>query len=73
MNFIQFLAYAIVATVAFVSVHVLKQFLIHNKNEPPVIFHWLPYIGNVVSYGMDPVGFFFRCREKVTTRCVTTS
>lgn len=31
---------------------------------PPVVFHWIPWVGSAVSYGMDPYGFMFRNREK---------
>lgn len=43
----------------------LSQLLLKNPNEPPVVFHWFPVIGNTVTYGMDPYGFFFACRKKV--------
>ena len=45
--------------------NVLQQLLFSNPNEPPVVFHWLPLIGNSISYGIDPFRFFFQCREKV--------
>lgn len=35
------------------------------KNQPPVVFHVFPIIGNAVTYGMDPYKFLFDCREKV--------
>ncbi|ESK93985.1 lanosterol 14-alpha-demethylase [Moniliophthora roreri MCA 2997] len=48
-----------------IVLNVLRQVLIpRNKSEPPVVFHWLPIIGSAVSYGNDPVNFFFKCREK---------
>ncbi|KAL7417207.1 lanosterol 14-alpha-demethylase [Mrakia frigida] len=31
---------------------------------PPVIFHFFPWIGSAVSYGMDPYAFMFANREK---------
>ena len=45
--------------------HVLKQLLWRNPNEPPVVFHWFPFLGNTVLYGIDPYKFFFQCRAKV--------
>ncbi|KIL64453.1 hypothetical protein M378DRAFT_78251 [Amanita muscaria Koide BX008] len=33
-------------------------------NEPPLVFHWLPFIGSAAWYGNDPLDFFFKCREK---------
>lgn len=55
------------ATVIVLSVviNVLAQLLFKNPNEPPVVFHWFPFIGNTISYGIDPYKFFFECRRKV--------
>ncbi|KAL1994646.1 hypothetical protein VTN49DRAFT_2116 [Thermomyces lanuginosus] len=47
-----------------VVLNVLKQLLLKNPNEPPVVFHWFPFIGSAVTYGMDPYKFFFDCRKK---------
>ncbi|KAL1962294.1 hypothetical protein VTN77DRAFT_9837 [Rasamsonia byssochlamydoides] len=47
-----------------VVINVLAQLLFKNPNEPPVVFHWFPFIGSTISYGMDPYKFFFECREK---------
>jgi sterol 14-demethylase len=51
-----------------VVLNVLKQLLFKNPNEPPVVFHWFPVVGNTVMYGMDPYKFFFECRAKVSLR-----
>lgn len=48
-----------------VVINVLAQLLFKNPNEPPVVFHWFPFIGNTISYGIDPYNFFFECRRKV--------
>lgn len=55
------LAFLVVAVV----LNVLSQLLLKNPNEPPIVFHWVPFIGSTVSYGIDPFDFFFKCREKV--------
>ncbi|KAH7391854.1 eburicol 14 alpha-demethylase-like protein [Pyrenochaeta sp. MPI-SDFR-AT-0127] len=47
-----------------VVLNVLKQLLLKNPNEPPLVFHWIPIIGNTVTYGMDPYGFFFANQKK---------
>ncbi|KAE8326811.1 cytochrome P450 [Aspergillus sergii] len=47
-----------------VIVNVLRQLLFKNYKEPPLVFHWFPFIGSTISYGMDPYRFFFNCREK---------
>ena len=59
----------VLATVAFgvsiVVANILKQLLFKNPKEPPVVFHWFPFIGNTILYGIDPIKFFAECREKV--------
>ncbi|BCR95244.1 cytochrome P450 [Aspergillus luchuensis] len=47
-----------------VILNVLRQLLFKNPNEPPLVFHWFPFIGSTISYGMDPYKFFFDCRAK---------
>lgn len=60
---------AVVGALSFISlsvvINVLRQLLFKNPHEPPVVFHWFPFIGSTVSYGIDPYKFFFSCREKV--------
>lgn len=53
-----------------VVLNVLSQLLIKNPNEPPLVFHWVPFIGSTVTYGIDPYRFFFSCREKVLELCI---
>ena len=48
-----------------VILNVLGQLLVKDRNEPPLVFHWLPFIGSTVTYGIDPYRFFFSCRKKV--------
>lgn len=48
-----------------VVVNVLQQLLLKKPNEPPIVFHWLPFFGSTITYGIDPYKFFFECREKV--------
>lgn len=47
-----------------IVLNVLKQILLKNPNEPPVVFHLLPVLGSTVTYGIDPFKFFFSCKEK---------
>ena len=49
---------------AAILVNVLSQLVFKNPNEPPLVFHWVPVIGNTVSYGIDPFKFFFSYQEK---------
>ncbi|KZT52203.1 lanosterol 14-alpha-demethylase [Calocera cornea HHB12733] len=55
--FIGFPLFAIVLNVA-------RQLFLRNPNEPPVVFHLVPFIGSAVAYGMDPYKFFFAMRDK---------
>ncbi|KAL8949318.1 MAG: hypothetical protein Q9222_004557 [Ikaeria aurantiellina] len=47
-----------------IVINVLRQLLFKNPKEPPLVFHWVPFIGSTISYGIDPYIFFFKCREK---------
>ncbi|KAF2015890.1 lanosterol 14-alpha-demethylase [Aaosphaeria arxii CBS 175.79] len=47
-----------------VVVNVLCQLLFKSPNEPPLVFHWFPLIGSTVTYGIDPVKFFFENKKK---------
>ncbi|KAH0562998.1 Sterol 14-alpha demethylase, partial [Trichoglossum hirsutum] len=62
-------------SVLVIVLNVLQQQLFRNPNEPPVVFHWVPFVGSTITYGIDPYNFFFRCREKArakTTVCLGT-
>ena len=48
-----------------VVINVLRQLLFKNPHEPPVVFHWFPFVGSTISYGIEPYKFFFNAREKV--------
>lgn len=43
----------------------LVQLLVKSPNEPPLVFHWVPFIGSTITYGIDPYKFFFSCQKKV--------
>lgn len=57
--------YTIGALTLVVLANIVRQFLPRKKSEPPLVFHWLPFIGNAVAYGQDPCNFMMRCRKKV--------
>lgn len=48
-----------------VATTILKQLFRRNVHKPPVVWHWVPWIGSTVDYGKDPYKFFFKCRKKV--------
>lgn len=60
---------SMVGALSFISlalvVNVLRQLLFNSPYRPPVVFHWFPFIGSTVRYGIDPYKFFLSCREKV--------
>lgn len=60
-------AYALLAFVAVIVLNLVYQLLFRtlNRTNPPLVFHWIPFLGSTISYGMDPYKFFFSCREKV--------
>lgn len=58
---------SLIGLVAFILLNACRQLLFRSKTEPPAVFHWIPYIGNAVSYGTNPVAFFEKYREKVRT------
>ncbi|KAK4244631.1 cytochrome P450 [Corynascus novoguineensis] len=60
----QLAIYVIVAFTVVVITNIICQFLPRKKSEPPLVFHWVPFIGNVVEYGRDPCKFMMQCREK---------
>lgn len=51
---------------ASILLNVFSQIFLKDKTAPPVVFHWVPFIGSTISYGMDPYSFFFESKEKVS-------
>ncbi|OQE34582.1 hypothetical protein PENCOP_c017G04004 [Penicillium coprophilum] len=47
-----------------VVINVLRQLFFKKAHEPPVVFHWFPFVGSTISYGMDPYTFFNNARAK---------
>lgn len=48
-----------------ILLNALQQVLLpRRKSEPPLVFHWIPFVGNAVAYGTDPLGFYQRCRAR---------
>ncbi|OJD14767.1 hypothetical protein AJ78_04917 [Emergomyces pasteurianus Ep9510] len=58
--------YGVLAFVSAVVLNLIYQlfFRLLNKTRPPLVFHWVPFLGNTISYGIDPYKFFFSCRQK---------
>jgi len=51
--------------VLYIVRHVVKQLMFADKNEPPVVFSWLPFVGSTIEYGVDPYKFYDKCQKKV--------
>lgn len=66
MSFLLATAYAGTVLLATIIVNVLSQLVFHDKTQPPLVFHWIPFLGNTISYGLDPYAFFFSCRKKAS-------
>lgn len=57
-------AYAVTVLLASIFLNIIHQLFFYNKNEPPVVFHLLPFLGSTVTYGMQPYKFFEASRKK---------
>lgn len=64
-------ALGVCLSVSVVFFNVTRQFIFKDSKEPPVVFHWVPFVGNAVSYGMDPYKFFADCQKKVSYHLYT--
>ncbi|RPA90783.1 cytochrome P450 [Choiromyces venosus 120613-1] len=57
---IGFVAFVVLSVI----INVLQQLLFKDPTKPPIVFHYFPFFGSTVIYGMDPYKFFFDCQEK---------
>ncbi|KAK4046971.1 Lanosterol 14-alpha-demethylase [Microbotryomycetes sp. JL221] len=57
--------YFVGAFISIVVINVLRQLVLpRDPRRPPEVFHYVPWIGCAVSYGIDPYKFWDDCREK---------
>ncbi|KAH9477826.1 Lanosterol 14-alpha demethylase [Psilocybe cubensis] len=48
-----------------VLLNVIWQLILPRRStDPPIVFHWIPFVGSAISYGNDPLKFFFECQQK---------
>lgn len=59
-------AYLVLAAVISILINALNQVLFPKRNQPPVVFHWVPWLGSAIEYGMDPFKFYSRNRQKAS-------
>lgn len=65
VSYVKLFAALTVFPVVVIILNALGQLLLpRDKSHPPVVFHWIPIVGSAIEYGMDPLQFFERCREK---------
>ena len=66
-----FLVSSIFLSLIATNILLQKLRLFQSPTDPPVVFHWIPFIGSTVTYGIDPYKFFFKCRHKVFEKIFT--
>ncbi|KZF23575.1 Cyp51A [Xylona heveae TC161] len=64
LSLVEASVYAAVGVLVLVGLNLTRQVFFQNKSEPPLVFHWIPFLGNTISYGLDPYAFFSSCRQK---------
>ncbi|KAH9478634.1 Lanosterol 14-alpha demethylase [Psilocybe cubensis] len=48
-----------------IVLNVVRQLILPRRStDPPVVFHWVPFIGSAIAYGNDPVKFLLDCQQK---------
>ncbi|KAJ3866279.1 lanosterol 14-alpha-demethylase [Lentinula novae-zelandiae] len=48
-----------------IAFNVLWQLIIpRSKTDPPLVFHWIPFVGSAIEYGNDPMKFFISSQAK---------
>jgi sterol 14alpha-demethylase len=69
--------YVLTIVLVFWAAHIVKQLVLpfpfscakvqlpQDPTQPPVIFHLFPWVGSMVTYGMEPYKFFTNARAKV--------
>lgn len=48
----------------FFLLHIFPQLYRKDPSKPPVVFHWFPFIGSTIQYGLNPYKFFEKQRKK---------
>ncbi|KAI9028354.1 lanosterol 14-alpha demethylase [Phycomyces nitens] len=56
--------YGILGLVVVFSIHILSQLVVpRDPNQPKLVFSWVPFLGNGVEFGMNPIGFIQKCQK----------
>nr|AIF79454.1 CYP51A [Rhynchosporium commune] len=56
--------YTLTLLIVTVLLNALHQLLPKKKSEPPLVWHWIPFIGNAIEYGTDPLAFYTKCQRQ---------
>lgn len=56
-------AFIVLCIVYFVS-NIVRQLIFTNENGPPIVFHWIPWLGSAVTYGKEPYKFLFAAQAR---------
>nr|WOX02711.1 cytochrome P450 lanosterol 14 alpha-demethylase [Pyrenophora teres f. maculata]WOX02712.1 cytochrome P450 lanosterol 14 alpha-demethylase [Pyrenophora teres f. maculata]WOX02715.1 cytochrome P450 lanosterol 14 alpha-demethylase [Pyrenophora teres f. maculata]WOX02716.1 cytochrome P450 lanosterol 14 alpha-demethylase [Pyrenophora teres f. maculata]WOX02717.1 cytochrome P450 lanosterol 14 alpha-demethylase [Pyrenophora teres f. maculata] len=60
-----FLLFGLLALcIAYIFANIIRQLLLPNTKEPPIVFHWFPWLGSAITYGKDPYKFLFAAKAK---------
>ncbi|KAK1919368.1 hypothetical protein P3342_009092 [Pyrenophora teres f. teres] len=60
-----FLLFGLLALcIVYIFVNIIRQLLLPNTKEPPVVFYWFPWLGSAITYGKDPYKFLFAAKAK---------
>ncbi|CZT04455.1 uncharacterized protein RAG0_10896 [Rhynchosporium agropyri] len=55
--------YTLTLLIVTILLNVLHQILPKKKSESPLVWHWIPFIGNAIEYGTDPLAFYTKCQR----------
>ncbi|EMR10923.1 hypothetical protein PNEG_01069 [Pneumocystis murina B123] len=58
------LSFIIIILTLFFLLHIFPQLYQKDPSKPPVVFHWFPFIGSTIQYGLDPYKFFQKQKKK---------
>ncbi|CDH60545.1 cytochrome p450 [Lichtheimia corymbifera JMRC:FSU:9682] len=57
--------YGALAIGVFFAIHILSQLILpKDPRQPPNVFSWIPFMGNAVTFGINPIKFLRDCQAK---------
>ncbi|GAN01879.1 cytochrome P450 [Mucor ambiguus] len=57
--------YAFLSLVVYIVFDIVNQlFGPKDAKQPPVVFSWIPFMGNAVEFGINPIQFLQNCQKK---------